>query len=924
MIFKQLKLKNFKSHKDTTIDFTDGITMIIGENGAGKSSIFEAISFALYKKTTGKGISSLVRSNKGIEGIVMSVELTFLNNGVEYKVIREKHKSKSVAKLFKRDTQSFDFLNICTGDAQVNKEIKNILQMDADLFLNAIYVRQGEIADLVGKTPAERKRLIGKLLKLEELEKSWKDISPIINIYDNKAAELKGLISSSSNLSVDLKIKQQELIHLSERTSELSNQIESLEKIKESISENRIKLEEEKRIFEGLKLRLESEEKLYANIKKSKDELQDQVDEINKLEVEKDRLEKYSKKLPIYLDFEEAINNIEQLKKEKIKQEDLIKLIEFHKNVVDEKKSANDDYVSLESKIKSLNEDKSKLAADSKLLNQYIDDKKKEETKLENLNKDLEVFKNKSKDVLGSFIDEDEIKEMDDDFNFDKLIKTIELLKNKLKEDLSSKEESIKNYKIEISTLESTVKSSRKPLSELNKADDKCPICQSNISEDKKDELITSYQETILDSEIRIDKIRKEIPKINELNKVLSSQIKIIEDFEKEIYENKDLYQKINEVKENIKEISEKIESLGSVKDKIKEFDALIKDAEKNHEELKDSYTTYVQSLGVLKSLAKDYEAKEGLYIIEGKISAELERVKVAIDNDSYLTEDIPKDTLKSKIDELKQKDLRFNQLTALIRQKPKFNSQLNEKKEEIKLKLNDIEKIKNSLKESKYDEENYEKIKLLEESNSNRLSKFTKEFAEISGRSKEIIPIIQSLEESVKKNKIYKEELDNTKEFISLLNEIRVLFSKDGIQKVLRKASRPSIQRYTKEFFEQFNFNYSDLTLDENYEISLYGPEGKAELDMVSGGEKIAIALALRLGITQAMSQGGIETILLDEPTIHLDSYRRDELGKILNEMAVIPQMIIVSHEDSFESSTNNVYKIKKVDGISKVKLES
>ena len=59
-------------------------------------------------------------------------------------------------------------------------------------------------------------------------------------------------------------------------------------------------------------------------------------------------------------------------------------------------------------------------------------------------------------------------------------------------------------------------------------------------------------------------------------------------------------------------------------------------------------------------------------------------------------------------------------------------------------------------------------------------------------------------------------------------------------------------------------------------------------------------------------------------EPTIHLDSYRRDELGKILNEMAVIPQMIIVSHEDSFESSTDNVYKIKKVDGISKVKLES
>ena len=50
MIFKKLTLKNFKSHINTEVEFNKGTTIILGDNGAGKSSIFEGINFALYKK----------------------------------------------------------------------------------------------------------------------------------------------------------------------------------------------------------------------------------------------------------------------------------------------------------------------------------------------------------------------------------------------------------------------------------------------------------------------------------------------------------------------------------------------------------------------------------------------------------------------------------------------------------------------------------------------------------------------------------------------------------------------------------------------------------------------------------------------------------------------------------------------------------
>ncbi len=91
----------------------------------------------------------------------------------------------------------------------------------------------------------------------------------------------------------------------------------------------------------------------------------------------------------------------------------------------------------------------------------------------------------------------------------------------------------------------------------------------------------------------------------------------------------------------------------------------------------------------------------------------------------------------------------------------------------------------------------------------------------------------------------------------------------------------------------------------------------------MVSGGEKIAIALALRLGITQALSEGNLETILLDEPTIHLDSSRRQELIELLKEINLLPQMIIVTHEEYLKNAADNLILVEKDNGLSKVEIK-
>src|SRR5574344_355279 len=103
MIFKKLQLKNFKSHENTTINFKPGISLIVGENGAGKSTIFEAISFALFKQYTAKKINELIKINnvhKSKEK--MSVTLDFIANGKEYEIRRTRTQTTSNAGLYEK------------------------------------------------------------------------------------------------------------------------------------------------------------------------------------------------------------------------------------------------------------------------------------------------------------------------------------------------------------------------------------------------------------------------------------------------------------------------------------------------------------------------------------------------------------------------------------------------------------------------------------------------------------------------------------------------------------------------------------------------------------------------------------------------------------------------------------------------------
>ena len=282
MIFKKIILKNFKSHKYTNIDFDKGITIIVGENGVGKSSVLEGITYALFKKST-LNQNDLITIDKNNErSSTMYVELIFENNGINYKVIRTNNISKSTSKLYQKTNKNFTLL--VEGNSEVNKMLSSIIDIDIDLFLNAIYIRQGEITDLISKKPAERKKLITKFLKIDDLEKCWERMPKIINVYNNKKEKLEGMLISKENVSTELQTKKELLISLNEELNKQIKNKNDYDKEKEEIAKEKEILDDKKSQYLIKYNKLNNNKKELNRLISNQQKLSLKIEEINEYE----------------------------------------------------------------------------------------------------------------------------------------------------------------------------------------------------------------------------------------------------------------------------------------------------------------------------------------------------------------------------------------------------------------------------------------------------------------------------------------------------------------------------------------------------------------------------------------------------------------------------------------------------------------
>lgn len=163
-----LKIKGLRSYRtEQIIDFTGKeLIAIIGDTGAGKSSLLEAICFALYGNCTWQAGSAGHLIADGGDG-TLAVELTFRARGKTWTVTRTMSRTYSPPSIH-RLTSLNDDTDI-SGASQVNSAVRRLVGFDYSTFLKAVVLPQGRFQELLQTPEGKRSSILKNILGLDDL-----------------------------------------------------------------------------------------------------------------------------------------------------------------------------------------------------------------------------------------------------------------------------------------------------------------------------------------------------------------------------------------------------------------------------------------------------------------------------------------------------------------------------------------------------------------------------------------------------------------------------------------------------------------------------------------------------------------------------------------------------------------------------------
>lgn len=181
MRISYLELRNYRRFKELKLQFPDGIVGILGLNGVGKTTIIEAIAWALFGN-----VEEVVRTSR--EGIRRAgakatencaAVLEFELGGGEYRIEREMG-GKSMSMRAELRTKG----NVLAeGDKPVRKMVEKLIGMDHKSFFTSVFARQKELNALQNVAAGERKKVVLRMLRIDGVDTVLTDVRT-----DRKAA----------------------------------------------------------------------------------------------------------------------------------------------------------------------------------------------------------------------------------------------------------------------------------------------------------------------------------------------------------------------------------------------------------------------------------------------------------------------------------------------------------------------------------------------------------------------------------------------------------------------------------------------------------------------------------------------------------------------------------------------------------------
>lgn len=902
----------------TVIDFrklNQGVYLITGDTGAGKTTIFDAIVFALYGVGSGSGREDSMFHSDYVDKMTdTEVELLFLNKGKEYTVKRKIHYKKKRGGGYGSIVKNAELY--CESEAPIEKEtavnskITDILGLDDKQFRQIVMLAQGEFRKFLESKSDAREQILGRLfdnrIYVDFQNRLKEAVEELKSERNEKEREILFHLSGYKDVE-ELEANEAELTAEKEKLEfqlkEIKQQLDILQKQQHITGKYCEKLQEKERI----ELNYEEVIKKIQNVEKIRKTLEEEKKECDKLVP---MIEKLKLKL------QEIKNNIEKyelLEKKRNESENLLLHMKKEKELQNTIKTSVETAVEEKKKMQEVTDDLKHLEVEIANTKHEIEKNEHLIEQLQDMKKRLELIRETSEE----------------------LAKHKELLRKKEMEFSEAAEMYVKENRMFFAGQAGIL--AQELFGEIEKSGTaQCPVCGSRVNEDSRKHFAVQEndvptQEMVESARERMDQKQRDAANCAKNYEVLKSNLeqskKEVLTLAEKVFSKSVLWEQLanptyiqdcikvqKEVLDGIKDflrvLGEKEQKKKKCEEKIKNCDAVIEKAEP---QLEKSNARYIEAERNFAVLDKEIETLVNTLQCESKVKA--------VEEQQYIS------AQKQSMEEtVKKNELQLNRCSVEL---GKLHGQAETLVSQIKMLE---ETLKTIVLENAWMKNEQEIPDLFERLDGN-IRNLENRKKEIESEKDPMMIALQNSQKALTRIRELKNELEKTETAYQNLWKLSLLANGQSGEGGKYSFSRYVLGTFFEEIIGQANYHLNHMT-GGKYELLRQQEAGrknesaglgmvifdaytgeKRETASLSGGESFQVSLALALGLSDVVRNhsGGctLETMFIDEGFGALDEQALDQAMNVLYELSGdMRQIGIISHVAKLsENITQKIY---------------
>jgi len=872
MIPLHLRIAGFLSYRDPVeLDFNSfDLACISGQNGAGKSSLLDAMTWALFGEARGKS-TDVIHLNLDVKAA--EVALTFAYEGNTFRVIRTLPRGKSTALEFQilddgRPLRATDdgmvngqsstvhnwkpLTEKTTRDTQAR--IEQTLRLDYDTFINASFFLQGKADEFTQRKSSERKAVLSTILGLEIWDTYKERTAEKRKLIESDVQEIDGRVAEIDSELAEEDSRKSRLADLEKTLKQLSSARTVQESALENIRKNAALIQEQRKLAETLSAGLERAQFSLATLETRHAEKESERAAYADLVSRAKEIESaYKAWQKVRKDLEELDKTALEFREHHEQRQPLLREIEVEKAKLEQELEALSNQLSVISEQRLVIGDLEEQVAAAQVSLHEAEEKIRERGELENQRNEA-----REKNAALKVENESLRKEMDE-------------------------------IKKRIDSLEAT---------EGNAA---CPVCGQELSEAHRASTLAELNRTGTE---KGDQFRANKAELEEVEKRVTSygvRVNELANVEKERLAHSNTISKLTERIESFKSAETEWKETGKKRlaevTKILEEESFAKDARKQLTKLDKE----------LAKLGYDAAAHESARRTEAEGRNTEEEFS----------------SLRSAREVSKQIESEIGNLKSEIANRKSEIANLDAEYQTVKTNLvsaaaqsPDLNKVEREL------------FSLREDENETRSQ---------VGAARQKVDTLAVLRARKTEYANQREELQQQ---VARHKTLERAFGKDGVPALLIEQALPQIEQKANDLLDRLSDGHMSIRfvtqaeykdkkrddLKETLDIQISDSAGLRNYEMYSGGEAFRVNFAIRLALSEILSQrkgARLQTLVIDEGFGSQDTQGRQRLIEAINLVKHdFAKILIITHLDELKDAFPNRIEVEKGERGSSVRV--